>query len=680
MGDEFVQDAQQFAKALDVLSLPRKSSAEKRSEVFRLVDTYYQHAIDKVHTLRDSRRKPPRSSLRRLDDASSQDSMDLDDADYADDSPVLKESLEYWEQEAQTWDMLRRLLPLRYSNRNIPKPARRDIARFQSTSEVWEDFLETDPTAQERKAIIECLQNSADESRVNIDELVREYQRRAERGDIIAFGWLHTRTAIKMQKSVNGLSGAIDPNTPNAAHVVIGTDGNEPLVTQLDPDVATRQGRKLQPQDDYFERAIWLGCYELLRRGRSIAEIRDWCVERTEVWRAVSMSAMPLSKGEEQERGNINPLSTILWRRTCFALARQGGTDDYERAVYGILSGDIPSIEKVCQSWDDHLFAHYNALLRTQFDAYLIKRSSPDATAAITQSLPSFNAIQFHGDSTSVGQRLVESLESNPKTSAEARTPIKSLQAAIISNNLDQYIYELGLVLGEQANGEESSALIPKFGAANKDLDARKFFRLDNYRGLRVLVHIYLLITSLDELEGNSRDDLSERYRAQENVLSAYASALRLNGMVDLLPLYCSKLQGDRAFFTLGRNVSSVLDPQERDTLLRIMEKLGMDIAKFVLFQPESLLRQFPDTDSRGQVLGSFTVFSNEPPSLKYGRSLKPDFFGEPPENLDAVDEQLIQSLEWFLLVDGLWNEIFYVGTIIYKRFLSKLNGSPFLD
>ncbi len=672
MGDEFVQDAQHFAKALDVLSLP-KSPDDKRAEIFRLVDVYYQHAADKVHALRDSRRQPPGSSLRRLDDASSQDSMDLDDIDNSRESPALKATLEYWELEAQTWDMLRRLLPLRYPDQTILKPARRDISRFQTTAEMWDDFLQTDPTAQERKAILECLQTSADESRVNIDELVREYQQRAERGDIIAYGWLHTRSAIKMQKNINGWSGTLDPNASDVGQTLLDVNGTEPLVTQLDPDVASRQGRKLQPQDEYFERAIWLGCYELLRRGRSIAQIRDWCIERTEVWRAVSMSAMPLSKAEEQDRSSINPLSTLLWRRSCFALARQGGTDDHERAVYGILSGDIPSVEKVCQGWDDYVFAHYNALLRSQFDAYLMKRSPPDATAAITQSLPSFNAVQFHGDSASVGERLVESLESNPKTSAEARTPMKSLQAAIISNNLDQYIYELGLVLGEQANGEQASALIPKLGVANVDLDKGKFFRLDNYRGLRVLVHIYLLVTSLDGLEGGSRDDLTERYSAQENVLSAYVSALRLNGMIELLPLYCSKLQGDRAFFTLGRNVSTVLDPGDRETLLRIMEKLEMDIAKFVQFQPESLLRQHADPANHEPMLGSFSVFSNEPPTLKYGRPLKPDFFGEPPDNLDTVDEQLIQSLEWFLLIDGLWNEIFHVGTIIYKRFLSEL-------
>ncbi|OTA81692.1 hypothetical protein M434DRAFT_401279 [Hypoxylon sp. CO27-5] len=670
--NEFAQDAEEFARGLDSLSLVRRSPAEKRAEIFKLVDSYYQYAANKVHALRKSHGQLSRTGLRRSYDASSQDSMDLDDADNSPGSPGSAEIVKKWELEAQTWDLLRRLLPLRYPNKTSLKPTRHDVTRFQSCSELWDEFLQGDTTAQERKAVLECLQTSADESRIDIDDLVRDYQQRAERGDIIAYGWLHTRSAIKMQKNLNGWSGALDPNASDVVQKL--QNGSNPLVTQLDPDVATRQNRKLQPQDEYFERAIWLGCYELLRRGRSIAEIRDWCVERTEVWRAVSMSAMPLSKDESEGRFNCDPLSMLLWRRTCFALARQGGTDDFERAVYGILSGDIPSVEKICEDWDDFVFAHYNALLRTQFDAYLMKRSPPDSTATITQSFPAFNAIQFHGDADSVGERLVKSLETNAKTSAEAKTPMKTLQAAILSNSLDQYTYELGLALGNLANKDSVSALIPRFGSPDQDIDNTKFVQPTDHSGLRVLVHVYLLLSSLEELQGGMHKELSERLKVQENVVSAYVTTLRLTGLTDMMPLYCRQMQGDRAFFTLSRNVTGVTDPHERDILLRLMEKLDMDIAEFVQFQPRSLLQQHPLPDEQQPPFGRFTVFSNEPPTLKYGRPLKPDFLGEPPENLNDVDEHLIQSLEWFLLVDGLWHEFFHYGTAIYKRFLKQFN------
>ncbi|KAI0136265.1 nuclear pore protein 84/107 [Xylariales sp. AK1849] len=666
---EFAQDAERFAKALDGISNLEGTTAEKRAEILNLVDTYYDITSNKLSEVRKSQRRASRALDRRSEDDASQDSMDLDEADGGE--PVSEEELKRLHDEVQTWDLLRRLLPLRYPERKIAQPKRKEHSKYQSDANLWDEFLQSDVTAQERKAILEVLQQTRDEISPDIDDMVRDLQQNAERGDIIAYGWLHTRSAIKMQKNVNGWTGPLDPDSPAVTESHVDSSGANPLVTQLDPDVITRQNRKLQPQDEYFERAIWLGCYELLRRGRSLSEIRDWCVERTEVWRAMSMSAMPLSRESGEGRATSNPLATLLWRRTCFALARQGGTDEFERAVYGILSGDISSVEKVCSSWDDHVFANYNALLRTQFDNYVMKRSSPEATHAVTQSFPAFDAVQFHGDAASVNERVVGSLETNPKTSTEARTPIKSLQAAIISDTVDQYIFDQGVVLGQEASRQQASALVPDYEKAKANVDASKYFAMHDQDGLRILAHVYLLLSSLEELQAGGVDPALRR--SQENVLAVYVSTLRLNSLVELLPLYCSKLQGERSFFTLSRNVSKVTDVGERQTLLRIMEKLGMDIAEFVVFQPNSLLKEHPENvDDLSS--GNLTIVMNEAPTLKYGRRLMPDFLGVIPDELDMVDEQLIQSLEWMMLVDGLWDETFDTGVAIYKRFLKTFS------
>ncbi|KAI1364631.1 nuclear pore protein 84/107 [Xylaria arbuscula] len=668
----FVDNADRFAKALDFLSAAQKSPAEQRADIFGLVDKYYHHATSKIQALRKTRNPTSSTGLRRLDDSSSQDSMELDDTDNGSLIPNATDDLERWEQEAQIWDLLRRLLPLRYSGRIASRPAPREMSRFQSTAELWDEFIDSDPVAQERKAILECLQTSADDTRMDIDDLVQDYQKQADRGDIIAHGWLHTRSAIKMQKNINGWTGPLDPTSADAGQLV-DSSGSKALVTQLDPDVATRQGRKLESQDEYFERAIWLGCYELLRRGRSLNEIRDWCIERTEVWRAVSMSAMPLPKAKQAEQSSTDPLSALLWRRTCFALARQGGTDDYERGVYGILSGDITSVEKVCRTWDDFIFAHYNALLRAQFDGYLMKRTSPESTASIHQAFPSFNALQFHGDASSASERLINSLESNPKTSGEAKIPLKALQGAIISNNLTQYMHDLGVALGKRANQAAPSHLIPEIDSLTISATDSRYFMMNDYEGLRVATHVYLLVSHLDRLQSGHDADPARR-KAQDNIVATYVSILRLANMTDVMPLYCSKLEEERGFFTLSRNVTRVEAPEDRDVLLKIMSKLGMDIEKFITFQPRSILQQAPVPDQVAPAFGAFTVFLNGPPTLKYGRPLKPDFFGDEPENFETIDEALIKSLEWFVLVDGLWNEFFEAGTAIYKRFLKNSN------
>lgn len=672
VGTDFTLDAERFAKALDVISNPDHNRAEKRAAVLELAGKYYELASEKLADARESRRRASRGQGRRFEDEDSQDSMDLDEAEEV----IPEAELRALELEVQTWDFLRRLLPLRYPEHpemKVAQPKRREPSKFQSSADLWQEFMQYDPIAQERKEILEVLQATADETRDDIDDMVRELQENAERGDIIAYGWLHTRSAIKMQKNVNGWTGTLDPNASEVKTALMDSTGANPLVTQLDPDVATRQKRKLQPQDEYFERAIWLGCYELLRRGRSLAEIRDWCVERTEVWRAMSMSAMPLSREQDERESGTNPLSLLLWRRTCYALARQGGTDDYERAVYGILSGDVKTVSPVCSSWDDFVFSQCNALIRSQFDNYVLKRSAREATQSITQ-LPVFDAVQSHGDAATISEAWLGSLESKPEISAEARTPIKSLQAAILSDTLDRYIYNEGLVLGQQANQNEASRLIRDLNKSKANVEADKYFSLTDQNGLRILVHVYLLLSSLEGLDASEAD--AELRESQENALAAYISTLRLNSLVELLPLYCSKLQGERAFYTLSRNVSRVVDTDERRTLLRIMEQLDMDIAEFVVFQPRSLLKEHPESLDTPSPDG-LKLLMNEPPSVRFGRRLIPDFLGETPDELNPVDEQLIQSLEWMMLVDGLWDETFSAGIAIYKRFLS-MSHEPF--
>lgn len=656
---EFIHDAEQFARALDAISNFDGPRAEKRIAILGLVDKYYMISREKLENAASGGRD------RGSEDRRSQDSMDVDQAD-AGALNFSDEELETLEREVQTWDFLRRLLPLRYPEKKISQLKRRESTKIAPGADIWDEFLQSDVTAQERKQILEVLQITADDSGQDIDAMVQDLQQNADRGDIVAHGWLHTRSAIKMQKGLNGWTGPLDPNSQS----VTDSSGAKALVTQLDPDVITRQGRKLQPQDEYFERAIWLGCYELLRRGRSISEIRDWCVERTEVWRAVSMSAMPLSEDSNEKSSITNPLALLLWRRTCYALARSGGTDDYERAVYGILSGDVKTVSPVCTSWDDHVFAQCNALLRSQFDSYVQKRLPRDTTQAVSQ-LQVFDAVHAHGDTGTVSEAWLNTLETNEATAKEARLPIKGLQSAIISNTVDQYIEDEGLVLGKQANQHEKSRLILSSNKFRANLDSQKYFPLADQNGLRILVHVYLLLAELEDWQGDETD--AESRKVQENALAAYISALRLNSMVEQLPLYCSKLKGERAFYTLSRNVSAVADVEDRKVLLRIMEKLGMDIAEFVVFQPHSLLKEHPEEPSDSLSTG-FKLLMDEPPTVRFGRRLMPDFLGETLDRLDPVDEQLIQSLEWMLLVDGLWDETFAVGVTIYKRFLKSYN------
>jgi nuclear pore complex protein Nup107 len=672
------EEVDYFAAQLDRYNTDSTgSTAERLTQVIKLVDTYYTYTRKRADRLRE--REPRARSTRggSWQRAGSTD-MDMDEVDDSNDV-VSAEEVRRVEEEAQTWDLLRRILPLRYGDQATSQLGNPDDASTRSRRQWWSEFMVSDSAARERKIVLEWLQSGASYG-PPIDEVVSELQQNAERGDILAHGWLHTRHKIKLQKSVNGYQGVLDPHDAAAAQSHLGSNT---LITQLDPDAVTRQARKLESQDEFFERAIWLGCFEMLRRGCSMSEIREWCAERTELWRAASIAPLPLCNPDDEEQPEFEPSSLVLWRRMCFAAARDGGTGEYDRAVNGLLAGDISSVEKVCKSWDDLLFAHYNALLRTQFDLYLAKYGG-DAASKAAQQFPSFNAVLHHSDPMTVSKRLIASLEADPRTRKEALRAGKALQGAIVSNDLDRHLFHQGLVLSRHANKKHPSKLIPKVTSPMvESFNQDKFFDLADHNGLRVLAHVLIVISALDRLAGfaEAGGALQSRHHAQENIIAAYISYLRLANLEEMIPLYSSKLTGSRLNETLSRNLIHILDTDVRLHQLTIMKKLGLDLAEFTKSQPSIYLEDVQDQSLRCEAKGRFKILEPGPPTLKYGRLMKPDFFGEDAEFVDHEDDLIIRSMEWLLLVPGQFVETCTYAIRIYKYLLSTLSFSfPFLS
>lgn len=675
-------EVEKFAEVLDRYNPQRaRASDEKYEMTLELVELYHAAAVDTVKRLRevhaserrkrDGRRK---KKIRGLSVTQEDDDVDLEDSE-ANGSPMTEqrttlEDLERWEEEAQTWDLLKRLVVLRFSSAKIRKDGRTvssmpPLHQYSSEREIWDNFLQTDGLALERKTVLQWLKDTADESGEDIDVLVHDLQQNADRGDIIAHGWLHTKAAIKGKKRFHSSPQPLDPALPSLQRGHLNASGTEPLVTQLDPDATTRQKRKLEAQDEYFERAIWLGCYEMLRRGKSRGEIREWCMERTEVWRAISMSGFPDEDPADDGYGASR--SSALWKRMCFALARKGGGDEYERAVYGILGGDIQSVEPVCRSWDDFLFVHYNALLKTQFDDYLQTiRPQPGNISTISNSAV-FDAVQFHGDPNTAGKRLVETLKVDRRTKTETSHPMKMLQGVLIANEFPHFIYQQGLALSKFANANGISSLIPPNESQPENENITRYIALDDHDSLRVLTHVLLVYMALGiDLGGILRET------EVENVIVAYISFLRLAGKEELIPLYCSQLSGKRKYAILCRNLIDVTDHEQRNTQIKLMRELGLDVQEFVKSQARFLLADYQDSTKGYPATGNFKLLEEDTDQFGTTRKVKRDFLGDDPDRVERIDMLLIRSLEWYLLVDGLWTETFTVGTMLYLRFFSK--------
>ncbi|TVY48292.1 Nucleoporin [Lachnellula occidentalis] len=671
--DRVGREVEKFAEVLDGYTIQQPDGDEERhGMVLGLLDDYHNIAIETVKRLgeRHDAERRERAGLRQRKRMrgieNSGDALDVDDEDQEysplPDAPTDLADLERWEQEARTWDLLRRLVYLRYAPANTSQQQKSapELHKYSSGLELWDNFLETDTLALERKTVLQWLKDTAKDDGEPIDELVKELQQNAERGDIIAHGWIHTKEAVKKEKRLHAWSKPLDLSAPELK-AFLNTSKTALLVTQLDPDASTRQHRKLEVQDQYFERAIWLGCYEMLRRGSTPAEIREWCVERSQVWRAVSMSGLP--EGDEEDAEIADPASWTLWRRTCFALARNGGGasgDDFERAVYGILSGDITSVERVCGSWDDFVFVHYNALLRTQFDNYLQNLPFHKLVPATISNLGAFDAVQFHGEPKGAGKRLIETLRNDSRTRDEASTPMKMLQGVLIADIFKDFIHQQGLAISKLANARQPSNVIPK-EKTHPD-GVHNYIGTEDHDSLRVLTHVLLVFMHLGlDLGG------SWRQTAVENVIVSYISFLRFSGKEELIPLYCSQLEGNRKYAVLSRMLIDVTDIEQRITHIRNMRELGINVQEFVNKQARYLFADFPDREVNYPALEEFKLFESS-------GQLKSDFIGEDTARLPRIDVLLIRSFEWYLLVEGLWSETFRVGTMLYLRFFKHMH------
>lgn len=59
---------------------------------------------------------------------------------------------------------------------------------------------------------------------------------------------------------------------------------------------------------------------------------------------------------EECESGASPSVTRLLTERL-----PQNDLSSHERALYGALAGELEAVLPVCESWDDHLWAHVSA-------------------------------------------------------------------------------------------------------------------------------------------------------------------------------------------------------------------------------------------------------------------------------------------------------------------------------
>jgi nuclear pore complex protein Nup107 len=609
--------------------------------------------------------------------------------------------LRQWQAELATWELVRIMIEQHYPEPGTDAAADKKqrlakvggVKQYSPNSEIWERFILEDDQAKEKALVLRWLEQTARSDRSDIESITTELETQSGRGaHTWTSGWLDTKSKIKQAKRLEGTDQPL-----KADGIVIKTaDRTQTLVTQLDPDSPARQKRALEKSDEYYERALWMVCYEMLRRGLPWSEICDWAQERNEAWRGVSVGAAY----EAHPKGGPNvagPTVGYLFRRMCFYAAR-GARIPYEGAVYGLLSGDLKQVQVVCRSWDDHLHAHYNALLLSRFDRYLQKNYPNRVNQNLTQRFVFQDAVSNIGEWEEASRKVVGLLKQQKATAKESTHPFKLIQGALIADSLEELMLKVGTGIADMLLGDDRPVnllLHPDSSLADpgpKPVGEERIYTAEQYyqtlasdpHAFRILVHIFILFKNgLKTLDS----PVMPIWVAMDNVIAAYIELLRLTKRISLIPLYAAQLAPERAAHCLARVLPDIRNTEEQRRTVGLFVQYRIDVVEvvaqsFTFAFSNSGFTHFSE-DGHTVITSPIERFNilessgSQDFGLWPGHRIKRAFDGS---TIEPKEEAVIESLQWYHYINDDYRQTFDHLKNALTIFLRKYNCSRVCD
>lgn len=677
MADRVGKEVEKFAERVDEWhSHGNEGERQRYHSTLRLVDSFKEFADATVEELRDQSGAENRGELQKsvrrrikkmaeearpgLDTDLSQSFQSVLTSTEAQSSPQSARVMELrnWEAEAATWDLLRVMI-----EHSLPEPghdveahkrerldAMGTINRYSPSIEIWDRFLLEDDQAREKEIVLRWLERTAQNSESDIKSITEQLE--AESGkdtQTWTRGWLDTKSKLKQEKRMHNM----DRHFTDIFHGLKANDEAQELVTQLDPDAPTRQKRALAKSDEYYERALWMVCYEMLRRGVPWREISEWCKEKNEAWRGISLGA-----ADEAHPDGVPNLSGTtsgyLFRRMCYCAAI-GSRTQYEAAVYGLLSGDVETVESVCRSWDDHLYARYNALLLSRFDEYLLRNHPRRVPQTIAQKFVFRDAAAKLESWEHSALEVMDLLKSQKSTAGLAQAPIKLIQSGLISGRMEDLIHGVGAALrvmlmkdtsitslfwepssdGAPLTSRSISSQLPAGEKAYQNLAV-------DHHGLRILVHIFIVLSKGLGLLSDGDDIERANF---DNIIVAYIEFLRMTRRMLLIPLYASQLDGDRPYHCLARILPDIKNPEEQKEFIGLLVNYDLDPAR-VLMDNFTYVTDALTLGKKHAPISKYSLLekTQEPDDLWPGVRISRQFSGL---DIDQSDDMILESLRW---------------------------------
>lgn len=651
--DRVSRQMEQFAQALDQFHSQRsKSSDDVWDNTFVLMERYAEIAEKRAAYI-ESQRTGARTSQKNRKSLG--------------DTAAQKNDLEL---ESRLWSLSSDLLP--YRNKGTIEKFEYsqstglvELHQYSTNSEIWSAMLEVDPIADQYETMLSWLQQWKQKNSPELRDDALASWARTDRGDgPSTMGNIFTKGTIKQLKRKRVHTGALDSKNPDIRAQLRRDSDGAILATEMDPDAPSRHSALLELQDELYETSAWHTCWEMLRRGRSLEDCRDWWQERNELWRYL-VTQTPTDTSDPKANQPLHRIAGLASNRLHAELCKEFGKqqvadNDYENAVYGILGGSYAAAAPACETIDDHLYCLINEMLIERYEqflkAYDHKVLHPESVVFVPQ----------HSKMQEIS-KYFKAAQTEKSTRDEAHQPLKYLQCAIMSGDVVPFLQNLGHAAAQMAfSTGESTALFEKDQA---EVGECAQVAARNEDCVRIVVHLQLALQDLGLLESAYKVDAV----ALENNIINYIGLLERHAKYLLLPLYASKLDIDKQPKILGRVLSKVTNSKERDIQMRLMKQYNIPANKVIYTICDY---------ARG--LWSRSIVEDAPAKIvEYKKKIvcvKTDFIGEVN---DEEDREIVETHEWVSYIDKKnWGMAVWLVTTLYKALLlsGKIAAAKYLS
>ncbi|GAM24407.1 hypothetical protein SAMD00019534_075820 [Acytostelium subglobosum LB1] len=309
------------------------------------------------------------------------------------------------------------------------------------------------------------------------------------------------------------------------------------LIKQLDPDAPQRTNLKLdltdQKDDNQFLATLW----SIIRSGNRELAVQ-FCAHVGQHWRAQTLIGDAKFAGE-MEVGN--PFRN-LWRSTCLQLSNNTH-NEHERAIYGLLAGNIGNALVACKDWNDYLWTYTRVLIDEKLNEMLRSIPTPPTSEEDAAAIPASLSTNY------TAKDLLHILRTNSPTEImnQSIEPYHIIQDRVISNDYQTLLQSLIELI---KTGKQT----PEFLRLAVSLILFYRFRAPNYQVI-------------------------EDEKAPENIIIySYISHLIDTQRNDLVALYTSFLGSNvQRIKIYSKFLEGITEQEERQTCLKQAEKFKLD-------------------------------------------------------------------------------------------------------